>query len=620
MLKRTSLRLRLTVLMICLTVLPVATVTWLAANNTRSSVETEIVGADTSRMLWADQYMNELIEQIDVLFYTLQIDQELMRGLGDIDNPDPVVQFKTQEQLRDKLTSAFHANSRKIDDLTLYMQAYRKAFTVNYTTSGLISTLELDGGPWARIARGPVNMYFKQTPDGTYAYHGINRFEDRALIGGISVRIDREVWQEVGRILRSEPDSLVYVLNDEGELLSGSSEAPEDAELAALLRGPAPAYADMEFRETGHYFVFSKRIGDGQLAVLKAVPIASVSRSARPTIEAGIWTGALFAAASALLSVLVSLGVSRPIVRLARTMRTTPLQGFEAMSVRSKDEIGLLERGYNSLMERIRELIQDEYEREIEVKNAQLLALQAQINPHFLNNTLHMIGGMALKKKAPEIYEVTRVIGELLRYAIGSEARTVPIADELTHTRNYLFIQERRFAGRCEIELRSDPEALDGRLPKFTLQPVVENAFEHGLQRRPGAWRLDIRIRRVGGRIVLLVRDAGAGMTADELRRVRAELRAGNEQRRGAGRAPAGAAPAAALGQSRPDGPQPEREPRRGSGIGLRNVDARLKLQFGPRYGLRVWSEAGSGTLVAIVAPAASGGGDEYDQLQGADH
>ncbi|MDG0814199.1 sensor histidine kinase [Cohnella rhizosphaerae] len=544
MLKRTSLRMRLTVLMICLTALPVVTVTWLAAGNTRSSVEKEIVRADTSRMLWADQYMNELIEQIDILFYTLQIDQELMRGLGNIDNPDPVVQYQTQELLRDKLTSAFHANSRKVDDLTLYMQAYRKAFTVNYTTSGLIRTFDIAANePWSRISRGPVNMYFKQTPDGTYAYHGINRFEDRALIGGISVRIDREVWQEVGRILRSEPDSLVYVLNDEGELLSGSSELPDDARLTELLRGPAPAFADMEFERTDRYFVFQKRIGDGQLAVIKAVPLSSVSRSARPTIEAGIWTGALFAAASALLSVLVSLGISRPIVRLARTMRTTPVQGFESTSVISRDEIGLLERGYNSMMERIRQLIEDEYEREIEVKDAQLLALQAQINPHFLNNTLHMIGGMALKKKAPEIYEVTRVIGDLLRYAIGSEDRTVPIADELTHTRNYLFIQERRFAGRCTIELDADPAALEGRLPKFTLQPIVENAFEHGLQRKPGSWRLAIRIRRIGGRIVMLVLDEGAGMQADELSRIRAELRsAGGARRLGASGEGGGAA------------------------------------------------------------------------------
>ncbi|MFC3803179.1 sensor histidine kinase [Cohnella sp. GCM10012308] len=607
MLKRTSLRMRLTILMICLTALPVVTVTWLAANNTRSSVEKEIVGADTSRMLWADQYMNELIEQIDILFYTLQIDQELMRGLGDIDNPDPVVQYKTQELLRDKLTSAFHANSRKVDDLTLYMQAYRKAFTVNYTTSGLIRTFDITANaPWTRISQGPVNMYFKQTPDGTYAYHGINRFEDRALIGGISVRIDREVWQEVGRILRSEPDSLVYVLNDEGELLSGSSEPPDDARLAEVLRGPAPAFAAMEFQRTDRYFVFQKRIGDGQLAVIKAVPISSVSRSARPTIEAGIWTGALFAAASALLSVLVSLGISRPIVRLARLMRTTPVQGFESMSVRSRDEIGLLERGYNSMMQRIRQLIEDEYEREIEVKDAQLLALQAQINPHFLNNTLHMIGGMALKKKAPEIYEVTRVIGDLLRYAIGSEDRTVPIADELTHTRNYLFIQERRFAGRCTISLQTDQNALEGRLPKFTLQPIVENVFEHGLQRKPGSWRLAIRVRRIGGRIVILVQDEGAGMQADELLRIRAELRAGGARRLGEG---AGGSGGTGGGVGTASDAASAAEPKRGRGIGLRNVDARLKLQFGTQYGIRVWSGAGQGTLVAIVAPASIEGG-----------
>lgn len=97
--------------------------------------------------------------------------------------------------------------------------------------------------------------------------------------------------------------------------------------------------------------------------------------------------------ASILLSILFSLRITRPIVSLAVSMRKAHVSNFEQHSVQSRDEIGLLERGYNSMMERIRELIEVEYRQEIEVKNAQLLALQAQINPHFLNNTLQLIGG-----------------------------------------------------------------------------------------------------------------------------------------------------------------------------------------------------------------------------------
>src|SRR5690606_13572117 len=126
-------------------------------------------------------------------------------------------------------------------------------------------------------------------------------------------------------------------------------------------------------------------------------------------------------------------------------------------AVHNRDEIGLLEAGYNFMMACIKTFIENEFQHEIEVKKAQLIALQAQINPHFLNNTLHLIGGMALKKGAPEIYRITQVIGDLLRYSISMEGdQTVSLSEELKHTANYLFIQEQRFAGRCEVIMSSN--------------------------------------------------------------------------------------------------------------------------------------------------------------------
>lgn len=149
----------------------------------------------------------------------------------------------------------------------------------------------------------------------------------------------------------------------------------------------------LEFRQKDGYFFFMKTVADGQLTLVKAIPLTTVASSARPTIAAGFLTGGLFVIASILLSILFSLRITRPIVGLAMSMRKAHVSNFEQHSVQSRDEIGLLERGYNSMMERIRELIEVEYRQEIEVKNAQLLALQAQINPHFLNNTLQLIGG-----------------------------------------------------------------------------------------------------------------------------------------------------------------------------------------------------------------------------------
>ena len=584
--KRTSIRLRLMVLMICLTTLPVITVTWIATNNTQKSVEKEIINANISRIMWSEQYLNELIQQIQSLFYTLQTNKQLINGLNDIDSPDVGIQFRTQKYTMDTLYSVFCANYRKVNDLTLYIHSNQKAFSVSFATSVTVSLLDIRNGAWSRILDKPMDMYFKQCGNGIYVFHSLNRYEDQKLLGGLSVCINREVWQQVSDILKSESESSVFLINDEGEMLSGSTETESSSEIQAQLRSLDLQHSELEFRRTKSYFYFMKRVGDGQLTVVKTIPLETITKSVYATITAGILTGSLFAAVSVLLAILVSLWVSRPIVSLARTMRMAQIQNFEMKPVQSRDEIGLLEQGYNSMMQRIKELIKDEYQKNIELKNAQLMALQAQINPHFLNNTLNLIGGMALSKNAPEIYQITRVIGDLLRYSISTEGDMVSLGDELKHMQNYIFIQEHRFVGRCTVMVSMDETVLDSKLPKFTLQPIVENAFEHGLQHKEGDWKVKIVIRCIGNRIGIMVKDNGIGITGERIKQVRAELQSGlsimtdRTETNGAGK-------------------------RRG--IGLRNVNARLKLQFGNGYGARIFSKPGAGTLIVLVLPVTKG-------------
>lgn len=583
--KRISLRFRLMILMTCLTTLPVVTVTWIATINTRESVEKEMIGANESRMLWADQYLSELIDQIDVLFYTLQINKELIYKMtAGLDDMNSDTQSQNHERLRDMLITTFFSNARKIDRLTLYSHSTEKALSVSYADSGTIRPLNIQGNAWRRTAKEPVSMYFKQTPEGINAFHSINRFPDKMFLGGISVGIHNKVWQEVVHILQSEADSYVFLMNDEGELLSGSTQRIASSEVLDELHTMDIPANELVSHQSEQYFYFMERIGDGQLTVVKVIPLSTVKASASPTIRAGMLTGGIFVTASILLSILFSLRITRPIISLARTMRKAQLQSFEMKSVKSFDEIGLLQHGYNLMMHRIKELIEHEYQYQIEVKNAQLLALQAQINPHFLNNTLNLIGGMALVKQAPEIYQITRIMGDLLRYSIRSENEMVSLQDEMTHTRNYLFIQEQRFAGRCHTVIETDQEVMDCLVPKFILQPLVENAFEHGLQAKEGAWHLHIRILLIDKRVIVMIKDDGVGVLPEKLALLRAGLRNGSDTDESSVNLPG---------------------PRRRRSIGLRNVHTRLRLHFGEAYGIRMFSKSMAGTLILMKLPYA---------------
>ena len=591
--RRLSIRLRLMLLMMCLTTLPVLTVTWIATINTRDSVEREIVNANMSRMLWAEQYLDEMIAQVESAFTGLQINESLIQSLEAAGSDDPGVQSRSQNGIRTALTAVLYSNSRRFEQLTLYSHASQLAYTVDFSGSGFLYPMTIEGGSWSRMNEGPAPLYFKLTDDGIYAYRSLNRFEDRGLVGGLSVRIDGEVWKEVTGILLSEKESSVYLMNDRTELLtlSGTTGATTLTDVRVMADGIRSFESKPRFVRTDDAFHFVKKVDDGKLAIVKAIPLTAVQSSANSTIRAGIVTGMLFAVASLLLSVLVSLRISRPIVHLAKKMRMADPNQLAYTEVVTRDEIGLLERGYNSLVQRVKELIEHEYQREIDVKNAQLAALQAQINPHFLNNTLHMIGGMALARQAPEIYQVTKVIGDLLRYSISEGDELVSLDDELKHMNNYLYIQQQRFAGRCQVEIENRYDGPEIRLPKFTLQPLVENAFEHGLQRKEGNWNLAIRISRAGSRLLFLIRDAGVGMTPKRLELIRSDV----------------------LGiAGSPPPPEENNGPKRRRGIGIKNVDSRLRLRYGNRYRVRIFSGEGKGTLIAVALPLEWRGEDEH--------
>jgi len=257
-------------------------------------------------------------------------------------------------------------------------------------------------------------------------------------------------------------------------------------------------------------------------------------------------------------------------------MRQATVPSFESLPGSNRDEIRMLQEGYETLMRRMKGLVQKEYEQEIELKDAHLAALQAQINPHFLNNTLNLLGGMAAAKGVPEIYTIAKAVGEMFRYTVGYTHELVPLSKELAHTQNYLLIQKHRFAGRCQVKVAVDPAVMKTTIPQFTLQPIVENAFEHGLQKKRGEWQVTVKGLTQRRGTLLLVEDNGLGMSREELQALRKSLR--NQK-------------------------DPVRSHR---SIGLRNVHARLQLQFGQRYGIKVFSTEGEGTRIAVILPRES--------------
>ena len=562
--------------MVGLTTLPVFILTWVAVRNTRNSVETQIVDANLTRVRWATQYLEEVLLRFDDVFYSLRIDESFAGILDEVERQGSSEAESIQRDIRRVLTSAYYSYSALIDQLTLYLHETGQAVTLDNVTSGLITYPDLDNAVWHGVMDAPVPLSIRKHDGRLYAVHTVNRFADQSLRGVLVARIDDSFSKTVLRILESTGNSQIYLLNDAGDVVIGEPSSQIPLALREKVHAGLRAKLSPVVARTETTLLFSQSIAGDRLVVVKSVPRSTIAGSASDTILAGLFTGGVLAAVSLVLSVVFSFRISRPIVQLAETMQHATVPSFDQVRGQSRDEVRLLQEGYEALTLRMKNLVQKEYEQEMELKQANLLALQAQINPHFLNNTLNLLGGMAMAKGVPEVYAIARAMGDMFRYASGGEGDLVTLNQELAHTRNYLLIQEHRFAGRCSTTVRVDPEILTTPIPRFTLQPLVENAFEHGLQGKKGEWNVTIRGCRQTRGTMVVVGDNGTGMDHDSVSKLRAGLRHGLHETRST------------------------------RSIGLRNVHARLKLHFGDGFGLRIFSLPKDGTRVVVVLPNAN--------------
>lgn len=243
-----------------------------------------------------------------------------------------------------------------------------------------------------------------------------------------------------------------------------------------------------------------------------------------------------------------------------------------------KDEISYISMKINELLGEINALMHENYEAKIREKEllllqkeAQFAALQGQINPHFLYNTLESINWVAYKAGVNDICSMVSALGRFLRGALSS-SKTVRIIDEVNHLNDYIFIQELRYKGRLQFVLDIREEIHAYKTLKLVLQPIVENAIFHGVDNMKNGGKILVRGYGRKASIVLSVRDNGGGMKEEKLKDVIKQL----------------------------EGP-----PDNKSSIGLGNVYLRLRLYFGENFRMQIKSKAGKGTVIRLIIPAA---------------
>ena len=221
-------------------------------------------------------------------------------------------------------------------------------------------------------------------------------------------------------------------------------------------------------------------------------------------------------------------------------------------------------------------------------KQAEYLALQNQINPHFLYNTLEAIRADALIAGVDQIADTTEALATFFRYTITDVDRLVTLSDELENVEDYFTIQKFRFGDRMDLELElNDEELLSARMPRLVLQPLVENAVAHGLEEKTGEGTVKVVVESSRNVLYIYVKDDGVGMDTEQMEKLNEIFSAQNRTRKRFG-----------------DGRN------RKGGIALPNVNSRIKLLFGEDYGLHVFSSEGMGTEIRMLLPLISDDGE----------
>lgn len=318
------------------------------------------------------------------------------------------------------------------------------------------------------------------------------------------------------------------------------------------------------------------------LKVVGLVPVSNLRRDANELTSFTLLLSVLALVCAFGLAALLSRRLVQPIRHLQGKMKRVEQGKFEERAiVYGKDEIGQLAQGFNAMVSEIDRLVKEVYETRLRERDAELAALQSQINPHFLYNTLESMNMLALQRNHYDLSDLTTSLGKLLRYTVDTKEKLVYLREELRFVEAYLHIQSLRYGERLQHEVLVDPSLELALIPKLILQPLVENAIQHGIGNGAGVIRLSATLNEADD-LVLTVEDDGTGLTAARTTEVEQHIYALAEPPRPETRA--------SFGEAR-------------GGFALRNVHQRLRLLYGAPFGLSLDKTVATGSRFVVTMP-----------------
>lgn len=400
-------------------------------------------------------------------------------------------------------------------------------------------------------------------------------FPTQSLLGYIALDVNAKSLYDIIADIDLTKSGRIFLVNEEGRILATESETLSgellDEPYRNFLGENEAFYNNVRVGNTYYSVYNSGAISNGWYMVL-AIPRDYYMRDITKLKNVIIPITLMTAFLTALLSILVSRGITRPIRFLSGAMENFGQGNFDInCQVDSEDEIGRLSHTFNQMVMDMNSLVNTVYEQKVMKQEAQMKSLQMQINPHFLYNTLDTINWMARIRHVDEIGDMVAALSNMMRYSLEKKS-FVRLGEEVKSLKDYIAIQNYRYRDKMVAEIEIDESLMSLYIPRLLIQPILENAIVHGIEEKLDKGHILVAARREDEDLYIQIIDDGVGMTEETMSHI---LREDYSMKKSGH-----------------------------TSIGVVNVNRRIQMIYGKDYGLLVQSVLGAGTKITIHIPA----------------
>lgn len=542
---RTSIRNQLMALLLFSIIVPVVASTAISIHFTQGELKERVVEENTRLLYQGMQNINNYMESFNrttSIIYSTNFYQILTQGN---------TSYEHTSVIHASLQSLSHSTNG-IYQIYLHIDADQEAYLLAGTsfTRGAAQT-----NAWAERIE-PYAIMFEpphishnyglrlpsyRVPQYVITYHRpIYQVPSTKQIGSLSIDITLDEIISLSDQLYDHGQEELFLIDQDGVVIHSSDTSligeaiTEQWGQQILTASEKTGFLEWKDSAFSGSLIFSKvkTPSDMDWTLVKQIPDDYLYENVRKLTRVNILVAVALLIIAATVSLAMSLNITNPIKQLIRHINKIQVgQLNEPIKIERQDEIGIMAKRFQAMMDAINDLFLQRYRLELANKTNQLKMLQAQINPHFMNNALQSIGTLALQHQDTQVYKLISSLGQMMHYSMDTNETVLPLSEEFKYLDNYLQIQKQRFDENFQYQLTMEPQCNDILIPKMLLQPIVENYFKHGFISQKDGF-LQVTAQLIENQIHIVIEDNGVGIDEQTMKKLQEELdrtRSGDE-------------------------------------------------------------------------------------------